>query len=261
MKNRAIYILGIIFILLPFLTSPTFAQSEEEILSLRLSRDFGYSSGSGDIQGTFSLRASGPDDLVKVIFFMDEQVMGEITQAPFSLRFSTDDFSPGIHRMTAVGYTSAGQELHSNEIQAEFVTAEQGYQQTLKFILPLFGFIALAVLISLLFPMILTRGKTTSLSPGAARNYSPFGGTICPKCQRPFGMHLYGLNLLVGKYDRCPYCGKWSLVRSANPAQLAAAEAAELDAAAQASSSSLSSPTDKAEQLKKELSDSKYQDM
>jgi hypothetical protein len=149
------------------------------------------------------MRASGPDDLVRVVFFIDDQVVGEITEPPFRLRFSTDDFPVGIHRMSAVGYSSSGQEYRSNQIQAEFVTAQQGWQQALKFILPLLGFIAIAALISLLFPMLVSRGKTTSLPPGAARNYSIFGGTICPKCQRPFGMHLYGLNLLVGKFDRC----------------------------------------------------------
>jgi hypothetical protein len=255
MKQILLIICGLIVFLLPL---SAFAQTEEEQLSLRLSRDFGYSSGLGDMQGTFSLRASGPENLVRVVFFIDNQVMGEATESPFRLRFNTDDFPVGQHRMTALGYTSDGQELRSNEVQGNFVTSRQGFQQTLKFIIPLLGFIVIALLISLLITMLISRGKTITLPPGSARNYRPFGGTICPKCQRPFGMHLYGLNLMIGKFDRCPYCGKWSLVRAANSAQLAAAEAAELEAATQAAQTS---PVKEAEQLERDLADSRFQDL
>ena len=258
MKKKYLIIVGFILIFLPTLKLSAFAQTDEDQLTLRLSRDFGYSSGTGDIQGTFSMSVSGPDNLMRVVFFIDDQMIGEITEPPFRLRFSTDDFPTGIHRMSAVGYTTSGQEYRSNEIQAEFVTAQQGTQQALKFIFPLLGFIAIAVLISLLFPMLISRGKTTSLPPGAARNYGIFGGAICPKCQRPFGMHLYGVNLLVGKYDRCPYCGKWSLVRAVSSNQLAAAEAAEIETAAQ---SDKASPVSEAEQLEHDLTDSRYQDL
>lgn len=255
MKKILLIICVLIIFLLP---CSAFAQTEEQQLSLRLSRDFGYSSGLGDMQGTFSLRASGPDNLVRVVFFIDNQVMGEATEPPFRLRFNTDDFPVGRHRMTALGYTSDGQELGSNEILGNFVTAKQGFQQTLNFIIPLLGFILIALLISLLFPMLISRGKTTSLPPGAARNYRPFGGTICPKCQRPFAMHLYGLNLMIGKFDRCPYCGKWSLVRAASSAQLASAEAMELEAAAQAGQTR---PVNEVEQLERDLADSRFQDL
>ena len=258
MNKKFLISVGFTLILVLLLTVLAFAQTEADQLSLRLSRDFGYSSGTGDIQGNFSLRASGPENLVRVGFFMDDQLMGEITEPPFRLRFITDDYPPGLHRMSAVGYTADSLELTSNEIRAEFVTAQQSRQQTVRFVLPLLGFLAVAFLISLVIPIVVSRGKTTSLPPGTPRNYRPFGGAICPKCQRPFGMHLYGLNLVVGKYDRCPYCGKWSLVRSAGPSQLATAEAAELEAATQPGEESAVS---EAEKLKRDLDDSRYRDI
>ncbi len=46
---------------------PVLAQDEQR-LSLRLSRDFGYSSGSGRVQGAFSMIASGPENLERVQF-------------------------------------------------------------------------------------------------------------------------------------------------------------------------------------------------
>jgi hypothetical protein len=39
---------------------------------------------------------------------------------------------------------------------------------------------------------------------------------------------MYGLNLGLGKFDRCPYCGKWGLQRRADVYTLKAAEEAEL---------------------------------
>ena len=66
MKKRLLFIVGVFLFILPFLASPTHAQTEDERLSLRLSRDFGYSSGGGDIQGTFSMKVSGPEDLERV---------------------------------------------------------------------------------------------------------------------------------------------------------------------------------------------------
>ena len=50
---------------------PAQAQNNEDELLLSLSRDFGYSSGTGRIQGTFSMKASGPEDLERVVFYID----------------------------------------------------------------------------------------------------------------------------------------------------------------------------------------------
>ena len=61
-------------------------------LQLSLSRNFGYSSGTGEIQGTFSMKAAGPADLQRVVFYVDDQVIGEATAPPFSLRFVTDSY-------------------------------------------------------------------------------------------------------------------------------------------------------------------------
>ena len=65
--------------------------------------------------------------------------------------------------------------------------------------------------------------------------------------------------MLTGKLDRCPHCGKWSVVRRATPAELSAAEAAELAAAKaeQAETPGLSEE----ERLRQELEDSRYQDL
>jgi DNA-directed RNA polymerase subunit RPC12/RpoP len=77
--------------------------------------------------------------------------------------------------------------------------------------------------------MLVTRGKREELPLGEERKYGLRGGAICPRCRRPFAMHLWGMNLGISRLDRCPYCGKWSLVKSQPIARLREAEKAELE--------------------------------
>ncbi len=95
---RKIVYLSILVILALLLTFPVLAQSDSE-LQFSMSRDFGYASTNGkDIQGTFSMKVSGPEDLVKVIFFIDNAAIGEDTEAPFRFQFNTDNYPLGCIR-------------------------------------------------------------------------------------------------------------------------------------------------------------------
>ena len=237
--------------------SPVLAQ-ETNPLTLRLNRDFGYSSGTGQIQGTFSMRVSGPDNLSRVEFQIDGNTIGEATAAPFNLRFETGQFELGIHTMSAIGYTSDGRELRSNEITAEFVPASAATETLAKFLIPLAVVIGGIILVSTLVPFLLGRGKTSNVPLGAPRNYGAFGGAICPKCGRPFSRHIWGINLMVGKLDRCPHCGKWSIVRAQPLSVLRQAEEAEL---ANADHEGQLQETSEEERLRKELDNSRYQDL
>lgn len=250
MKNK-IFSFVITIVLLFNLASVTYAQDEQ--ITLGLSRDFGYG-GNGEIQGIFSFRAKGPDNLERVAFFIDDQKIGEDSEAPFSLQFSTDSYMLGDHSLKAVGYTSDGKEITSNQIHIRFVSAEAGWQAALKILGPVLGLVIAISLISIVGPMLMNRGKKTPL--GARRNYGFSGGAICPKCGRPFAMNLFKLNLLVGALDRCPHCGKFSIVRHASMAQLRAAEAAELEG-----NEPQVTGMSEEEKLKKDLEGSRYQDV
>ncbi len=246
------------FLILLVSSSFTIARAQDENqLSLRLSRTFGYSSGTGDIQGTFTIKVDGPEDLSRVVFYIDDQVIGEATEPPFNLRFKTGDFPLGVHTLSAVGYTSQGAELHSNQQRRNFVPAEVGMQVAGKIILPLLGIILLSVIISIAIPALVGRGRKSQLPLGAPRSYGLLGGTVCPKCVRPFGMHVWGLNLAVGKLDRCPHCGRWSMVRRVSPAVLKDAEAAELAAAD--NPSPVGGGTE--DRLRRDLEESRFQDI
>ena len=244
--------IGIIF----FPVIPAQAQAENELV-LNLSRDFGFSSG-GRIQGAFSMKATGPDNLQRVVFLIDDKPIGEDSQAPFSIQFHTGDYSLGVHTVRAVGYTSDGRELRSNEIRGEFVSADEGWRTGLQIAIPIIGVSFGVILLSALLPVILGRRKGAGIPLGAPRSYGLLGGTICPKCGRPFEIHIWGINLLTGKIDRCPHCGKWSLVRRASPEALKAAEAAELEMAGKGEGIPAASPK---ETLQKDLDDSRYLDL
>ena len=243
--------------MLLFIISLTPIQQDDQ-LEIRLRRNWGYSSGTGKIQGTFTIRASGPDDLSRVIFYLDDQVIGEANEAPFDLRFVTDDYPLGVHQIRAAGFTGNGLELQSPVIQREFVSADQGWQAASNIIIPIVVVILIAVGLAVLVPMVFSRGKKEQLPAGAPRNYGAYGGTICPKCSRPFSRHIYGLNLGLHKYDRCPYCGKWSLVRRQSREELEAAEAAEIAAAREGVFSPERSEED---ELRQEIEDSRFDNL
>ena len=80
------------------------------------------------------------------------------------------------------------------------------------------------------------------------------GGGVCPKCKRPFALHIYGLNLIAGKFDRCPFCGRWSLVRRLPLEALRRVEAVEL----QAEQGAARLPDDSEEEYRKQIEDMRY---
>jgi hypothetical protein len=214
-------------------------------LTIGLHRDFGY--GLGDqIQGNFTISARGPDDLVRVSFLLDGQEIGAATQAPFKISFNTDQYSTGRHVFSATGRTASGQELTSNTISVQIVS---GQSSTLGLIVAV-GVVLGIILLATLLPLLMSGRRRRPVGQG----YGMAGGAICPKCGRPFGLSLFSPNLLTRKLDRCPYCGKWSAVRCATPAELQAAEQTQQGAAAAAVPLARSPE----EALRRRIEESKY---
>ena len=230
------------------------ALAQAETLKLSLSRDFGYAGFGDDIQGTFSLHASGPATLTRVDFFLDETKIGEVDKSPFNLQFVTDNYPLGAHSLSAVGYTSDGKQLNSPKITRTFVSASQGTGSTLRAVAIILGVVVLVTLLGALIP-ILTGRRTAKLAPGTPRQYL-LGGAVCPKCGRPFAFSVFGLRLMVARLERCPYCGRWSFVRGTPLDELRAAEQAEVQAA-----QATVPETSAKDKLQKELDDSKYQNL
>ena len=227
------------------------AYAQASQLSLKMSRDWGYGGLNGDIEGLFSMHVSGPADLIRVDFYIDNSQIGEVTKAPFNLQFNTENYPFGNHQLYAIGYSTGGQEYSSNVLTGNFVPK----QSTLKFILPILGIVVLAILFSTLVPFLANRGKRSSIPQGAERKYGAGGGGICPHCHRPFPLPLFSAHLGFSKLAVCPTCGKWSLVRAESIDKLREAEKAELESAKPETISVLSEE----EKLRNEINDSKYQ--
>lgn len=254
-KNRFLILVILLFYSLIF-TSAVFAQDEE--LKLSMSRDFGYSSGTGDIQGTFSMKVTGPDTLVRVQFYIDETIIAEDNEAPFKVQFVTDNYPLGVHTMYAIGFTSDGRELRTRDVTANFVSAEEGWSTALKIIGPVLGIVLVAAVLSAILPALGGGRKKGALLPPGERNYGVVGGTICRRCKHPFAMNLMAPNMVVGKLVRCPNCGKWFIGRRASADGLRAAEEGEW---AQVHGKPQVNEMTEEEKLRKELDDSKYQGM
>jgi len=247
MKARA---LATALLLVLGMAAATSAQ-EEAPLRLRLSRDIGSAFGAR-IQGTFTLKAEGAADLVQVVFLIDGQPIAEDNSAPFQTQFRTGNHEPGLHRLSAHGFTADGREYDSNELQREFLSGKESTRLTLIIV----G--ALVVLIvggRMLASRVANRGQRKS---GGTAISGPLGGTICPNCGRPYALHLWGFNLLAKRLDRCPHCGKWRLVQRAPVEALQAAaamfaeEGIEPGAAVEVSED---------ERLRRQLEDSRFDDV
>jgi hypothetical protein len=256
MKKNCLYVFLVLLAILGFVT-PAGAQVVEE-LELSVSRDFGSSDGTGDIQGTFSMKVTGPSNLVQVRFYIDNTVIAEDTEPPFKVQFVTDDYAPGKHTMHAIGYTSDGRELRTREMTFNYMTAEESWQRGLKIVLPILVLVLVWKLLSTGVPSLSRGRKKGELLPPGEKNYGVIGGTICPRCASPFALNLFSPNLLVGKLVRCPNCGKWFIGRRASNDDLLIAEEA---AWRQVHSATRVSEMKDEEKIRKELDDSKYQDM
>lgn len=227
------------------------AVAAQDTLRLSLSRDFGAGFGA-DIQGRFSMRVEGPEDLVRVLFFIDETQVAEQTTPPFRYQFSTGNFPPGVHVLRAVGVTADGRELVSNTLTLNFLTSSDANRRVALTVVPI---ILLAIGVSVFSWWLASRGQKASGKPAIN---GPFGGAICPKCHKPFARHWWGMNVVIGKLDRCPHCGKWSVVQRAHPDLLQAAYEAMLQAEKDAAGTHIASPEDKEKTFHKQLDDSRF---
>ncbi len=143
MKNKTNFViaLGIALVLLKLVTIVGLAQSGSQ-LYLSLGKVTGYKSGFWssqlEAQGTLVVNAEAPSGVTRVAFFIDGSTpMGEVTQPPFSLQFSSDAYPLGMHILTARGFTDEGNEMGSNEIRVKFVTAAESVKAGVLIAVPL----------------------------------------------------------------------------------------------------------------------------
>jgi hypothetical protein len=252
MKKRLTTLFLTISLLALVLVMPVGAQQETPDLEIKLNRDFGYGGFGNEIQGTFTVRAEGPENLQEVFFYLGETLLGQDAEAPFALQFNTDNYSPGLQKIYAVGVLNNGEEIRSREISANILSSEDSMNKTLSFVGPILGVTAIALLLGAIIPALMGRKGST----GPIGEYKIAGGTVCPRCTFPFSRNTFSPNLVFGKLERCPHCGKWSIRPRASQSELAAAE--ERLRAARDETPEIE--TDPQDSLRRALDDSRYED-
>lgn len=257
MKNKYLLLIFGLGMTLLFLAKPVYGQQDAYAINLR--RNFGYGGGV-NIRGTFTIHLVGDETAVeRVEYFIDDALMGTVDIEPFDFRFHTDDYGFGTHRLWAEVFLRDGTSQSTPTVQYNFVSPREERRQVGTLVGGLVGVIVLTiVIVAVIQAFVFKRRRKQPRQPGQARNYGLLGGTICPKCGHPFPRHVWGLNLMVGRLDRCDHCGKWVMTQRASPTDLKAAEQAE-DGEDNDQSTVFSAPTSQQEQADR-LEDTKYID-
>ena len=225
-KNFSILFLGLMLFLVLFRS----ASGQSESYQIGVRKNFGYDMGN-TIQGRFTVRLLGDAaNVTRVIFYLDGEILGEVNSEPFQYSFRTDDFAPGVHRLSAEVQLADSSRHQTPELPYHFLSSEEASQQTIRLFVWIGGAILGTMLLVGLIQWAITKKKPSlKSSAGLSQNYGMFGGAICPRCGRTFPRHIWGINLVVGKLDRCEHCGKWFLATRATPDALRAAEESGLD--------------------------------
>jgi hypothetical protein len=222
-----------------------FPARAQETLTLGLNKNFGFA-WSNQIQGNFTIRADGPADLAHVVFLIDGQPMGEATQAPFQVAFHTGSYALGEHALSATGETAGGDQISANALRLEFVSPDVGAQFALRLLVPILALLAVVMLATTVGPMLFGRG---TFRPG---HYGVAGGAVCSRCRLPFSRHVLAPNVVFGKLERCPHCGRFGIARRATADELTVAEARLT------SDGPPPPPESETEQLSRQIEDSRY---
>ena len=238
---------AVVLIISMVLTSPVMAQEGHRLL---VDRNFGFSAGS-QIRGDFTLKISGnQDNLVSVTFLLDGEEMATVSETPFRYRFNTSSYPEGVHELSARLTLKDGSTIALSPRRFEFASSEAEKQAIINIVLPLLAVVLLLTVIGGGIQMLTLRAKPAArYAPGEPRDYGVVGGAVCPKCQRPTPIHLWSINLAVGRWDRCENCGQFSLMRRQSLEVLRAAEAAELQAEREALPAKAKSEEEKLREL------------
>ena len=159
-----------LMMLLPgLLPLSTPAQTEEFRLSVR--RDFGYSNGS-EIRGNFTASILGEESqIASVRFEIDGQLMAEVHQPPFRIKFQTDTYPNGWHELRAVVQTRDGRSVTTAPRRFQFVSAAEESAAMRTILLPMLGILVLVFSGMFISVFVNLRKKPSTLPLGAPRRY------------------------------------------------------------------------------------------
>ncbi|OGO15072.1 MAG: hypothetical protein A2Z14_05310 [Chloroflexi bacterium RBG_16_48_8] len=220
MRQLRTIFLGLLFLVFLLMPIGASAQEDGERIDLWVVKIFGFRVGN-KLQGRIGLRIGGPEDLSRVEFYLDAEMLIRDDEAPFRYDFSTGDITPGQHTIRAIGYTQDGRALPSEIGTYTILSADEAVEGIQKYMIPLLiGAVAFLAIAGALTSVI-TKNKRPQYKIG---DYGPAGGAVCGRCGMPFTRHIFSPNLVVGKLERCPNCGAVAIIRRGTPMELRVAE-------------------------------------
>jgi hypothetical protein len=83
-------------------------------ISLQFIKRRGFDAGNLEIQGTFVVVAVVSADVVRVEFFLDEQLVLNDTEAPFQWELDTADYELGPHVFEGIAYNEQGESTQTS---------------------------------------------------------------------------------------------------------------------------------------------------
>ena len=209
--------LGLLLVVSSFLAFSEAQAQDGSDLVLRLRRDWGYGSGA-DIQGNMTLFVDGDlSNAQQIVYYIDDTVMVELTEEPFRFSFNTDNYEPGARQMRAEVTTAAGTVISVGPIVYNFLSAAESGQKTIILIVIIVLITLAGVGISI---FITSRQKGGATEAGSGMH----GLAVCKQCGKTFPRSFFGLNVVVGKFERCPHCGKWQITQRASPLEIELAD-------------------------------------
>ncbi|MCW4023841.1 MAG: Ig-like domain-containing protein [Candidatus Bathyarchaeota archaeon] len=105
-KKRSCFCLFIV--ILAVMLSFVIVTQATPTVSISFYKDNGYGMG-GDINGYFTANAAVSEDVIRVEFYLDDELQQNDLTAPFSWSFNTEDYPLGEHTIEVVAYDSANQ--------------------------------------------------------------------------------------------------------------------------------------------------------
>jgi hypothetical protein len=127
----------------------------------------GYSLGS-QAQGSFELRADSEVELSSVAYFIDGAPLGESSEAPFAVRFSTNDYALGWHELRGEASTGDGTRLESGVLRVEFVSSRDAWTALRNIIVPAGTMVGAIVLVLFVLSAVTMRRRRARKLVGRA---------------------------------------------------------------------------------------------
>ncbi|MCW4010362.1 MAG: Ig-like domain-containing protein [Candidatus Bathyarchaeota archaeon] len=143
-------------LLIAFGASSAAQVNADPSISLKLHKDFGYSSFGNDAQGNWTVHATVSEDTMRVEFYLDDSLELNDTAEPFAWSYNTDNYPNGLHTIKAVAYDANGNTATA-EKQQNFVPFPTEFTTIIVIV------VVVSVVVSIVVAVVMTKRPRKSM--------------------------------------------------------------------------------------------------